>query len=102
MIGKIVTAGALALAMTLSVQPASAQDPIGGAIIGGAIGAGVGGAATGRAGGAIVGGVIGATVGASIASQMEPRRHGYYNYQRRCWLQRADGSYVAVSRRYCD
>ena len=102
MIRNIIVAGTLALAVTLPLTPASAQDPVGGAIIGGAIGAGVGGAATGRAGGAIVGGVIGATVGASIASQMESRRHGYYAYRSRCWVQRPDGSYVAVSRRYCD
>jgi len=102
MIRNIIVAGTLALAVTLPLAPANAQDPIGGAIIGGAIGAGVGGAATGKAGGAIVGGVIGATVGASIASQMEPRRHGYYAYRSRCWVQRPDGSYVAVSRRYCD
>src|SRR5262245_6519847 len=101
MFGKIATAGLLTLALTLPLQPANAQDPIGGAIIGGAIGAGVGGAATGRTGGAIVGGVIGATVGASIASQMQPRPHGYYAYRNRCWVQQPDGSYVAVPRRHC-
>ncbi len=102
MVRNLIMAGTLALATMLPFTPANAQDPVGGAIIGGAIGAGVGGAATGKAGGAIAGGVIGAAVGASIASQMEPRRHGYYAYRSRCWVQRPDGSYVAVSRRYCD
>lgn len=102
MIGKITAIGLLTLAAAMPVQQASAQDPaIGGAIVGGAIGAGVGGAATGRAGGAVVGGVIGAVLGASIASEMQPRRNGYYAYHNRCWVRRADGSYVSVSRRYC-
>jgi outer membrane lipoprotein SlyB len=101
MIRKIAAVGVLALATTLPVPQASAQDPLAGALIGGAIGAGVGGAATGRAGGAIVGGVIGAAVGASIAHQMQPRRRGHYWYDNRCWVRRADGSYVSVPRRYC-
>jgi len=32
---------------------------------------------------------------------MEPRRAGYYWYQDGCWLQRRDGSYIRVQRRYC-
>jgi outer membrane lipoprotein SlyB len=101
MIRKIAAVGAVVLAATFSPPQASAQDPLAGALIGGAIGAGVGGAATGRAGGAIAGGVIGAALGATIANQMQPRRRGYYWYEGRCWLRRADGSYVAVPRRYC-
>jgi outer membrane lipoprotein SlyB len=101
MFGKFAAAGLLALAVTLPVPQAQAQDPLGGALIGGAIGAGIGGAATGKVGGAVAGGVIGAALGATIASQMEPRRRGYYAYQNRCWVRRADGSYVAVSPRYC-
>ena len=101
MICKIAAVGLLTLASALPLQHANAQDALGGAIIGGAIGAGIGGAATGRAGGAIVGGVIGAVVGASLADQMQPRRRGYYAYDNRCWVRRADGSYVSVHPRYC-
>jgi hypothetical protein len=85
------------------VQPAAAQDALGGALLGGAAGAILGGAATGRAGGAVVGGVIGATMGAAIGGSMEPRRRrGYYWYQNGCWLQRRDGSYVRVHPYNCD
>jgi hypothetical protein len=30
-----------------------------------------------------------------------PRRGGYWYYERGCYRQRADGSYVVVSPRYC-
>lgn len=100
---RIIAATVLTLATTaVPVQPAAAQDPLGGALLGGAAGAIIGGAATGRAGGAIAGGIIGAAAGAAIAGSMEPRRRGYYWYQGRCWLRRGDGSYVRVSVRYCD
>lgn len=100
---RVVTAaGLLALATTLAPQPAAAQDPLGGALLGGAAGAIIGGAATGRAGGAIAGGIIGAAAGAAIAGSMQPRRRGYYWYEGRCWLRRGDGSYIRVSRRHCD
>jgi outer membrane lipoprotein SlyB len=100
---RIVTAAMLLVLATTAVpvQPASAQDAIGGAILGGAAGAIIGGAATGRAGGAIAGGIIGAAAGAAIAGSMEHRRAGYYWYEGRCWLRRADGSYVRVSRDRC-
>ena len=101
---RILTAAALlALASTLvPVQPAVAQDALGGALLGGAAGAILGGAATGRAGGAVAGGIIGAATGAAIAGSMEPRRRGYYWYQNGCWLQRRDGSYVRVHPYNCD
>ena len=38
---------------------------------------------------------------AAIAGSMEPRRHGYYWYEGRCWLRRGDGSYIRVSRDRC-
>jgi outer membrane lipoprotein SlyB len=100
---RIVTAlTLLALASApLSVQPVAAQDALGGALLGGAAGAILGGAATGRAGGAVAGGIIGAAAGAAIAGSMEPRASGYYWYQNGCWIQRRDGSYVRVHRRYC-
>ena len=81
MIRKIATVGLLTLTMALPFSQANAQDP--------------------ALGGAIAGGVIGAVLGASIASQMEPRRSGYYYYQDDCWRRRADGSYVRTYRRYC-
>ncbi len=91
------------LASSIPLQPAAAQDPLGGALLGGAAGAIIGGAATGRAGGAIVGGIIGAATGAAIADSMEPApRRGYYWYQDACWLRRGDGSYARVRARYCD
>ena len=102
MVRTLAAASLLALASTIPLQPAAAQDPLAGALLGGAAGAIIGGAATGRAGGAIAGGVIGAAVGATIAGSMEPRQRGYYWYQDRCWVRRGDGSYIRVSRRYCD
>jgi len=100
---QIVTALALLTLApaVLPVQPAAAQDALGGALLGGAAGAVIGGAATGRAGGAVAGGIIGAAAGAAIAGSMEPRARGYYWYQNGCWIQRRDGSYVRVDRRYC-
>jgi len=92
---------ALLTAATVPVQPAAAQDALGGALLGGAAGAIIGGAATGRAGGAIAGGIIGAAMGATIAGSMEPRRRGYYWYEGRCWYRRGDGSYIRVSRDRC-
>jgi hypothetical protein len=98
----VIAAALLALATTpVSLQPAAAQDALGGALFGGAAGAVIGGAVTGRAGGAIAGGIIGAAAGAAIAGSMEPRRRGYYWYRGSCWLRRGDGSYIRVSRRYC-
>jgi uncharacterized protein YcfJ len=98
----MIAAGALALAVAMPVQSASAQDNVlGGALLGGAAGALIGGAATGKAGGAVVGGVIGAAAGAAIGSQMEPRRGGYYWYDGRCWLRYPNGDYHRVSRRHC-
>lgn len=88
-------------ALAVPVADANAQNTIGGAIIGGATGAVIGGAATGRAGGAAVGAVIGAAAGAAIASQMEPRRSGYYWYRGRCWVRYPNGEYHRVSRAYC-
>jgi uncharacterized membrane protein len=93
---------ALMLAALMPMRPASAQNnTLGGAIIGGGIGAVIGGAATGKAGGAIAGGIIGAAAGAALGSQLEPRPRGYYWYDGRCWIRRADGNYYRVARRHC-
>jgi hypothetical protein len=89
------------IAIVIPMQPAAAQDALGGALLGGAAGAIIGGAATGRAGGAVAGGIIGAAAGAAIGSSMEPRRAGYYWYQDGCWLRRRDGSYARVHSRNC-
>jgi outer membrane lipoprotein SlyB len=89
--------GALLLAMAamMPAQQASAQNALGGAIVGGAAGALIGGAATGRAGGAIAGGVVGASIGAQAE-----RRNNYYWYNGRCYAA-VQGGYVLVKRAYC-
>src|SRR3954468_13392891 len=90
----------LAVACVLPVQQAAAQDAIGGAIFGGAAGALLGGAIGGR-GGAVAGAIIGGTTGAAIAAEGHGRREGYYWYRNGCYMQRPDGSYVAVNPQYC-
>jgi uncharacterized protein YcfJ len=100
MIRRIGTAAVLALAMVMPLHDAVAQDALGGAILGGAGGAIIGGALGGGRGAAI-GAVIGAGTGAAIGSEGERRRHGYYYYQRGCYLQRGDGAWVRVHPRYC-
>jgi uncharacterized membrane protein len=89
----------LALAALMPAQQASAQNALGGAIVGGAAGAIIGGAATGRAGGAIAGGIIGGAVGAAIGAQAD-RRNNYYWYNGRCYAA-VRGGYVLVKRAYC-
>jgi hypothetical protein len=91
----------LTLATTAPLQPAAAQDAIGGAILGGAAGAIIGGAATGRGSGAAVGAVIGATTGAIIANEAQRRRSGYYYWRNGCYMQRPDGAWLRVDPRYC-
>jgi hypothetical protein len=62
----------LAIALVMPVQDAGAQDPVGGAILGGAAGAIIGGAVGGGRG-AAVGAIIGGATGAAIAAQGQPR-----------------------------
>jgi uncharacterized protein YcfJ len=96
------TLGAAALISVVAIlppEPAAAQDPLSGALLGGAAGAIIGGAATGRAGGAIVGGIIGGTLGAAIGAEGQ-RRGQMYWYQGRCY-QAVYGGYQPVPRRYC-
>lgn len=88
----------LALAAIMPAQQASAQNVLGGAIVGGAAGALIGGAAGGR-NGAIAGGIVGGVLGASIAAQAE-RRNNYYWYNGRCYAA-VQGGYVLVKRGYC-
>ncbi len=66
MIRTFGAAALLSIAAIAPPEPAAAQDPLSGALLGGAAGALIGGAATGRAGGALVGGIIGGTAGAVI------------------------------------
>ena len=99
MIRKLIPAALLGLALLMPGQSAQAQNPLGGAIIGGGLGAIIGGAAGGGRGAAI-GAVIGATTGAVIASQGQ-RRGDYWYYDSGCYVQQPDGGYVVVSPRYC-
>src|SRR3954452_20969074 len=113
-IGSFAIAACLAVVIAMPAHEAAAQDAIGGAILGGVGGAIVGGAIGGGRGGALgavagggpgagapTGAVVGAGTGAAIASEGERRRSGYYAYQRGCYMQRRDGSYVPVDPRYC-
>jgi YMGG-like Gly-zipper len=100
MTSKFVFAMLLGLAVLEPANYAAAQNPIGGAIVGGAAGAIVGGAVGGGRGAAI-GAIVGATTGAAIAAQGRPRPGGYYYYRRGCYIQRPDGAWIAVSPGYC-
>jgi outer membrane lipoprotein SlyB len=73
MMPKFALTALLALSAFAPVEPAAAQNSLGGAIFGGAAGAVVGGAVGGGRGAAI-GAIVGATTGAAIASQGEPRQ----------------------------
>ena len=90
----------LALALAMPMQDATAQDPVGGAILGGAAGAIIGGAVGGGRG-AAVGAIIGGATGAVIAAQGQPRPGGYRYYQNACYQQRPDGAWLVVSPEYC-
>ena len=95
--------GALALlilAIAAPAQDAAAQDPLGGAILGGAAGAILGGALGGGRG-AAVGAIVGGATGAAIASQGQPRAGGYRYYQHGCYAERGDGAWVVVAPEYC-
>ena len=90
----------LALSLAMPVQDAAAQDPIGGAILGGAAGAIIGGAVGGGRG-AATGAIIGGVTGAAIAAQGQPRPGGYRYYQSACYQQRPDGAWIVVPPEYC-
>src|SRR5579863_3694604 len=91
----------LSLAALLPVQPASAQDPVAGAIVGGALGGIIGGAVGRGAGGAVAGAVIGATTGAVIASEAQRRNGGYYWWRGGCYYRYPNGSWLQVQPGYC-
>jgi hypothetical protein len=97
------TVGAVALltfAIAAPVQDAAAQNPVGGAIVGGAAGAIVGGALGGGRG-AVIGAIVGGASGAIIASEGQLRPGGYRYYQSACYRQRRDGAWVVVAPEYC-
>jgi hypothetical protein len=93
-------AALLAIAMIAPVRDAAAQDPVGGAIIGGAAGAILGGVLDGGRG-AVIGAIVGGASGAAIAAQGQPRPGGYRYYERACYQQRGDGAWVVVAPEYC-
>jgi uncharacterized protein YcfJ len=90
----------LAIALVTPVQDARAQDPVGGAIVGGAAGAILGGALGGGRG-AAVGAIVGGATGAIIASQGQARPGGYRYYQNACYQQRPDGAWLVIAPEYC-
>jgi outer membrane lipoprotein SlyB len=98
---RILAAGVLlALATVIPLQQAAAQDPIGGAIVGGALGGIIGGA-IGHGRGAVAGAVIGATTGAVIASEAQRRAGGYYWWRGGCYYRYPNGGWVGVAPGYC-
>jgi hypothetical protein len=100
MLRTFTAASMLALACTLPLHEAAAQDPIAGGIFGGAVGGLLGGAIGGR-GGAVAGAIIGGTTGAAIAAQGQRRANGYYWYNNGCYAQRPDGAWVGIPPEYC-
>ena len=101
MIRTITAAALLTLATAVPTQQVTAQDVLGGALLGGAAGAIIGGGITGRAGGAAIGAAIGAGLGASIAAEGQRRRGSYYWYRNRCYVQDQYGQWYRVSPNYC-
>lgn len=93
-------AALLTIVIATPMQDAAAQDPVGGAILGGAAGAILGGALGGGRG-AAVGVIVGGSTGAIIGVQGQPRPGGYRYYQNGCYLQRGDGAWVVVAPEYC-
>src|SRR5207247_4981038 len=93
-------AALLTIAIAAPIQDAAAQDPVGGAILGGAAGAILGGALDGGRG-ATIGAIVGGATGAAIAAQGQPRPGGYRYYQQACYQQRDDGAWIVVAPEYC-
>src|SRR5262249_10961388 len=93
-------AALLTIAIAAPIQDAAAQDPVGGAILGGAAGAILGGALDGGRGAAI-GAIVGGATGAAIAAQGQPRPGGYRYYQQACYQQRGGGAGIMVAPEYC-
>lgn len=96
-----IAAAALLATMLIQVQPAAAQDPLGGALLGGAAGAIIGGSVSGTGEGAAIGAIIGAASGAIIAQEAQRNRRGYYAWRQGCYIHRRDGSWMRVHPRNC-
>ena len=96
MIRALGSSACLAIALAMSMQEAAAQDPVGGAIVGGATGAIIGGVIGGGRGAAI-GAIVGGATGAAIGAQGEPRPGGYSYHQDACYQQQPDGAWLVVS-----
>jgi hypothetical protein len=90
----------LIIALAMPVQDAAAQDPVGGAIVGGATGAIIGGVLGGSRGAAI-GAIIGGATGAAIGAEGEPLPGGYRYYQDACYQPQPNGAWLAVAPEYC-
>lgn len=100
MFRTLASAALLALTVAIPVREAAAQDPLGGAILGGAAGAIIGGVAGGGRGAAIGAG-IGAATGAIIAAEGQRRRGGYYYWRNGCYIEQPYGGWAQVSPDYC-
>jgi outer membrane lipoprotein SlyB len=99
---RLVGAGVfLTLAAVLPAEPAAAQDPLAGAIVGGAVGGIIGGALGHNTGSAVAGAVIGAAAGATIAAEAQPRTGGYYWWRGGCYYRYPNGSWLQVAPGYC-
>jgi osmotically inducible lipoprotein OsmB len=81
---KAILAAATFAALTLSPINASAQNAVGGAIVGAGAGAVIGGAATHSGEGAAIGAAIGATTGAAIGANADVDVRTRHR-QRVCW-----------------
>ena len=97
MVRTLAATALLALATVMPMQPAAAQNPVGGAIVGGIIGGAVGRGP----GGAIAGAAIGAATGAIIASEAQRRAGGYYWWHGGCYYQYPNGAWVQIAPNYC-
>jgi outer membrane lipoprotein SlyB len=102
MVRTLAATALLVLAAVLPGQQAAAQNPFGGAIVGGALGGIVGGAVSrGNPGGIIAGAAIGAATGAIIANEAQRRDGGYYWWHGGCYYQYPNGAWVQIAPNYC-
>jgi outer membrane lipoprotein SlyB len=100
MVRTLAATALLVLAAVMPGQQAVAQDPVGGAIVGGALGGIIGGA-FGRGPGAVAGAMIGAATGATIAAEAQRRNGGYYWWHGGCYYQYPNGAWMQIAPNYC-
>jgi hypothetical protein len=96
LIRAFASSACMAIALAMPMQEAAAQDPVGGAMVGGATGAIIGWVLGGGRGAAI-GAIIGGATGAAIGAEGELRPGGYRYYQDACYQEQPDGSWLAIS-----